>query len=80
MMSVSFAEEQYSKIILLTQVHHNQKKVCQITRPLHFAEGINAFMQSLNITMRISTHNRPRINKHDSRLDKQQKNNGTYYA
>lgn len=85
MMTVSLAQEQYSSIILISKHYQTVdnieciKKICKITKPLNFNEGINEFMNSLDITMRISTHNRPRINKYGSRLDKEQKKIGNYY-
>lgn len=47
---------------------------------MNFNSGINTFLQQLNITMRLSTHNRPRINKYNSRLDNEQKKSGIYYG
>ena len=55
-------------------------KKCSISEPLDFAQGINGFLQLMGITMRISDHNRPRINKINSQLDKEQKKQGKYYG
>lgn len=45
------------------------------------AEGMNAFLKSINVTIRRDRHNfRPRINKPNSVIDRQQKEAGTYYA
>jgi ATP-binding cassette subfamily E protein 1 len=83
MMSVSFAQEFNSKI-LLVQKEINEldfnKKICSVSEPLDFNTGINKFLQIMGITMRISGHNRPRINKLGSQLDQQQKLSGKYYG
>ncbi len=81
MMSVSFAQEQNSKIILVSKESEtDNNKVCIVSEPMNFNSGINTFLQQLNITMRLSTHNRPRINKYNSRLDNEQKKSGIYYG
>lgn len=48
--------------------------------PLGLRDGMNAFLKDINITFRRDgdTH-RPRINKQDSRLDREQKTSGEYY-
>ncbi len=95
MMSVSFAQEFGSKILLVEQLSTNQsdqsdltdltditnnQKVCAVSEPLDFNLGINRFLQNMGITMRISGHNRPRINKLGSQLDQEQKLSGKYYG
>jgi len=48
--------------------------------PLGLREGMNAFLKDINITFRRDGDtNRPRINKQDSRLDREQKTSGEYY-
>ena len=43
-------------------------------------DGFNSFLNSMEITIRRDKHSgRPRINKFDSRLDRQQKASGNYY-
>lgn len=43
--------------------------------------GMNNFLKSINVTIRRDRHNfRPRINKPNSVIDRQQKEAGTYYA
>ncbi len=50
------------------------------TSPMSKSEGMNEFLQSLDITFRRDEKSlRPRINKSHSRLDKEQKNRGNYY-
>jgi translation initiation factor RLI1 len=81
MMSVAFSQEYTSKILLVKQEsYENNLKTCSISRPLNFAEGINSFLELMGITMRISDYNRPRINKFNSVLDKEQKTNGNFYG
>ncbi|MDR2845789.1 MAG: ribosome biogenesis/translation initiation ATPase RLI, partial [Candidatus Methanoplasma sp.] len=48
--------------------------------PFHMREGMNKFLAAVDITFRrdAETH-RPRINKPDSRLDREQKSAGEYY-
>ena len=48
--------------------------------PFSMKNGMNLFLKNINITLRRDqeTH-RPRINKLDSQLDKQQKKSGNYY-
>jgi ATP-binding cassette subfamily E protein 1 len=48
--------------------------------PFGLREGMNAFLKDLAITFRRDGEtNRPRINKQDSRLDREQKASGEYY-
>ncbi len=48
--------------------------------PLGKAEAMNRFLRSLDITFRRDEQTlRPRVNKNESRLDKQQKSSGNFY-
>ena len=48
--------------------------------PFDMEEGMNLFLKSLGITLRRDPEtNRPRVNKKDSRLDREQKESGKYY-
>ena len=48
--------------------------------PYHMEEGMNVFLRELGITMRRDPESqRPRINKQDSRLDREQKSAGKLY-
>ena len=48
--------------------------------PYDMREGMNKFLTAVDITFRRdSESHRPRINKPDSRLDREQKSNGEYY-
>ncbi len=51
-----------------------------ITGPFEMEEGMNKFLKELGITVRRDPEtNRPRVNKLDSRLDREQKESGKYY-
>ena len=51
-----------------------------VTGPFDMEDGMNKFLKELGITLRRdSESNRPRVNKLDSRLDREQKENGKYY-
>jgi len=51
-----------------------------ITGPFEMEEGMNKFLKELGITLRRDPEtNRPRVNKLDSRLDREQKEKGKYY-
>ena len=82
MMAVSFAQEVTSSILLIDRHLQDDKKnyINTVTNYMGFSEGINKFLQSLDITMRIAGHNRPRINKLNSQLDKYQRDNNQYYV
>jgi ATP-binding cassette subfamily E protein 1 len=48
--------------------------------PLGMREGMNLFLKNVDITFRRDNDtNRPRINKKDSRLDREQKSSGEFY-
>lgn len=80
MMSVAFAQEYQSQIILIKQdSFENNIKVCSVSKPYDFSTGINEFLKLMNITMRIGGYNRPRINKYNSQLDKEQRKINKYY-
>jgi ATP-binding cassette, sub-family E, member 1 len=84
MMSVAWSQESGGKILLAKKndslIKTDGIKRCSISEPLDFKTGINLFLKEIDITMRISGHNRPRINKMNSRIDKEQKKNNTYYG
>jgi ATP-binding cassette subfamily E protein 1 len=83
MMSVSMAQELGSNILLVKENKESTDsniKNCIISEPVDFNTGINSFLKNMGITMRISGHNRPRINKFDSQLDQEQKTQGKYYG
>jgi len=51
-----------------------------LTGPFEMEEGMNKFLKELGITLRRDPEtNRPRVNKLDSRLDREQKESGKYY-
>ena len=85
MMAVAWAQEPNSSILLVSKdinlKDDIKDKLCHVSNPMNFKDGINAFLQSMEISMRISEHNsRPRINKLNSQMDKHQKNIGNYYG
>ena len=48
--------------------------------PVSLLSGMNQFLESLEITFRRDpTNHRPRINKHASQLDQEQKSSGDYF-
>ncbi len=52
----------------------------KITGPLEMVEGMNIFLEDLNMTFRRDEENhRPRANKPDSQMDKKQKKEGKLY-
>lgn len=80
MMAVAFSQEYTSRILTIDKsILDDGRRECQVSSYLTFNEGITKFLKTLNITMRISSHNRPRINKLDSQLDKEQKITNEYY-
>jgi ATP-binding cassette, sub-family E, member 1 len=80
MMAVSFAQEYTSNILLINKRIENNIRISEISDYMNFNDGITQFLKSLDITMRISSHNRPRINKYQSQLDKEQRLNNIYYT
>lgn len=86
MMSVAFAQEIGSKILIVKETDNKKNenkngiKYCTVSDYYDFHNGINNVLKLMNITMRISSHNRPRINKCNSQLEQEQKRNGNYYG
>lgn len=80
MMAVAFAQEYTSRILTIGKELKDDQRMCSLSPYMTFQEGITSFLKSLDITMRISSHNRPRLNKMDSQLDKEQKAANTYYV
>lgn len=60
--------------------HGNPGREGHATSPMPKAEGMNQFLRSLDITYRRDeTSMRPRVNKSESRLDREQKQSGHFY-
>jgi len=80
-MAISLAKDKNSKIIIFEEEKKEDvKRFCTITEPLDFEEGINKFLSSIDTTFRTDKVNRrPKINKYNSVLDKEQKMNNKYY-
>jgi len=52
----------------------------EIHGPFNMRQGMNHFLKNINITFRRDEETRrPRVNKPDSKLDRQQKSIGEYY-
>ena len=79
MMAVAFAQEYTSNILLINKQINVDKRISFVSDYMNFNEGITQFLKSLDITMRLSSHNRPRINKYQSQLDKEQRQHNKYY-
>ena len=79
MMAVAFAQEYISNILLINKDNFGVKRISRVSDYMSFNDGITQFLKSLDITMRLSSHNRPRINKYNSQLDKEQRTNNNYY-
>ncbi|MGB2494456.1 MAG: hypothetical protein ACPID1_07460, partial [Poseidonia sp.] len=51
------------------------------TGPFDLREGMNKFLSSVDVTFRRDHDSRrPRINKSESRKDREQRNSGDYYS
>ncbi|NHI03395.1 RNase L inhibitor [Candidatus Nitrosotalea sp. TS] len=60
--------------------HGNPGREGHATSPMPKSEGMNQFLRSLEITYRRDeTSMRPRVNKSESRLDREQKQSGHFY-
>ncbi len=60
--------------------HGNPGREGHATAPMSKADGMNQFLRSLDITYRRDeTSMRPRVNKSESRLDREQKQTGHFY-
>lgn len=60
--------------------HGNPGREGHATSPMSKSEGMNQFLRSLEITYRRDeTSMRPRVNKSESRLDREQKQSGHFY-
>jgi len=54
---------------------------CTATTPQSMVSGMNQFLKMLEITFRRDPSNwRPRINKHESQKDKEQKTSGNHFS
>ena len=79
MMAVAFAQEYTSNILLINKKLDSNKRISMVSDYMNFNNGITQFLKSLDITMRLSSHNRPRINKYQSQLDREQRLENKYY-
>jgi len=81
LMAISMAKEASSKILVFEETkYENEIRYCETTSLLDFNTGINKFLKSINTTFRIDkTNNRPRVNKLNSVIDREQKGSNKYY-
>jgi ATP-binding cassette subfamily E protein 1 len=83
MMSVSLAQDIASQIILIDSVVNEGQRFNSVSEPMDFSIGINKFLKSLDITIRMDSsharHTRPRINKLGSLKDREQKLSGKFF-
>jgi len=79
-MAIAFSQEYTSRILLIDRKYEDNQRVCKVSSYLGFKEGITNFLKSLDITMRIAEHNRPRFNKYNSQLDREQKLKDEFYV
>lgn len=85
MIAVSLGAEQNSQAIIIETSSDNVSEIRESVAkcPVTFAEGINEFLKSLNVTFHTSVHSkhhRPRINKANSAKDREQKSQNKYYS
>jgi ATP-binding cassette subfamily E protein 1 len=81
MIITSMAQETNSQIINLEPITINSNFRHFVAHPpTSFNSGINKFLEMMDITFRTDPiYNRPRINKHDSQKEIEQKKIGKYY-
>lgn len=85
MMAMTLGSEVYSKIIVFEEeIIDNPNgtiRNCLASQPLNFNQGINKFLQNMNITFRTDIRSsRPRINKLNSQKDIEQKSSDHFYV
>lgn len=86
LLAISLAREQFSRILVFDEVKHeslesNNIRYCETSKLLDFNTGMNKFLKSINTTFRTDKVNhRPKINKLDSTMDREQKSNKTFYC
>jgi len=80
MMCVSLSQELHSRMLMMNKVEDDKIRHYQVSNFMNFGDGINIFLNNLDITMRTSgKSSRPRINKYNSQLDLEQRKNSKYY-
>ena len=80
-MSLFLSKETNSNIIVCSQKHITDNvKYCETSQPMSIINGMNNFLQILNVTFRKSGDNtRYKINKKGSTKDTEQKNSHKYF-
>lgn len=81
LMAISLAKEQSSRILVFEEVKtENNIRYCESSTLLDFNIGINKFLKSINTTFRTDKVNkRPKLNKFESVIDREQKLANIYY-
>lgn len=83
MMNVAMGSEQNTQTVIVDVVENNDGlKKCVASEPINFLTGINKFLKIMGVTFHTqsrSRHQRPRINKHGSVKDREQKLAEKYY-
>lgn len=82
MMGMNFVQDVANTVIICSHTESSveSKNKSQISSPIQWQQGINQFLQLMQITMRIPDNNsRPRINKLGSQMDQEQKRLGIYF-
>jgi ATP-binding cassette subfamily E protein 1 len=78
MMAMNFVQDVPNTVLICSRIDTESKS--QISHPIQWQQGINQFLQMMDITMRSpDTNSRPRINKLGSQMDQEQKKLGLYY-
>ena len=80
MMAINFIKDIKNSVILCSSTENNNTVHSKIKSYSSWKDGINNFLNYMGITIRTDyTNGRPRINKHNSLLDKEQIKNNQYY-
>lgn len=81
LIAISLAKEQSSKVLVFEEIKCvDGTRYCETSPMLDFNIGINKFLKSINATFRTDkTNKRPKLNKFDSVIDREQKQAGAYY-
>jgi ATP-binding cassette subfamily E protein 1 len=81
LMAITLAKEQTSKVLVFEEVKcEDNVRYCETSSLLDFNTGINKFLKSIDTTFRTDRDNkRPKLNKLDSVIDREQKQSNIYY-
>ena len=80
LMAILLARESFSQVLVLNDTIDKFHKTSTVSGLMDYNTGINMFLKDINTTFRTDKiNNRPKINKLDSVMDKEQKINNTYF-